>query len=155
MSAALVASRSASDLRRTVIVALLAGRPRKADWRTCELVSPSAGMLVWTSSTAGSARMTFSASIVFARTPADVAPVGGATVTISVFSEPALMNWVGRSGASAAEATNSRVAPATIPIFVARPRSANWMSGVYIRTQMERVGSPFSSTPARTSRIRK
>ena len=42
-----------------------------------------------------------------------VAPVGGATVTTRVFSEPALMNCVGSSGASASEAKNSPPATAT------------------------------------------
>ena len=41
-----------------------------------------------------------------ARTASELAPAGGATVTTSVFSEPALMNWVGRSGASASDAKN-------------------------------------------------
>jgi hypothetical protein len=48
---------STSEYTTGVIVALLAARPWSADWKTCELVSPSAGMLVWTSSTAGSANL--------------------------------------------------------------------------------------------------
>ena len=105
-----VSSTSASSLSRTVIVALLAARPWRADWKTCELVSPSAGMLVWTSSTAGSASRIVSAWMVFSRTADELAPVGGAMVTIRVFSDPALMNWVGSSGASAAEAKKSTAA---------------------------------------------
>ena len=124
------ASTSEPCLSLTVIVALLAARPWRADWKTCELVSPSAGMLVWTSSTSGSASRIVSAWIVRSRTAAEVAPVGGETVTISVASEPALMNWVGRSGARAAEAKNRMAATATTPSFVARPRRANRMAGV-------------------------
>ena len=48
-----------------------------------------------------------------ARTASELAPVGGETVTIRVFSEPALMNWVGSSGASASEAKNRTPASAT------------------------------------------
>jgi hypothetical protein len=87
-------------------------------------------MLVWTSSTSWSARRIVSTSIDLARTDAEFAPVGGETVTTSVFSEPALMNWVGRSGASAADAKNRTPASATTPSFVARPRSTNRMVGV-------------------------
>ncbi len=124
------ASTSVPCLSWTVIVALLAARPWRADWKTCELVSPSAGMLVWTSSTSGSASRIVSAWMVRSRTAAEVAPVGGETVTMSVASEPALMNWVGRSGARAAEAKNRRAATATTPSLVARPRRANLMVGV-------------------------
>src|SRR3954471_2244598 len=137
------------------MVALFAARPWSADWKTCELVSPSAGMLVWTSSTSGSASRIVSAWIVRLRTAAEVAPVGGETVTIRVASDPALMNCVGRSGARAADAKNRIAATATTPSFVARPRRTKVIAGVYIRTQNERVGSPVSSVAVRTSRIRK
>ncbi len=130
MSRAVVASTSAVSLSRTVIVALLAARPWRADWKTCELVSPSAGMLVWTSSTSGSARRIVSAWMVRARTAAELAPVGGETVTTSVFSEPALMNWVGSSGARASDAKNRTPATTTTPSLVARPRRTNRMIGV-------------------------
>ena len=45
--------------------------------------------------------------------PSELAPVGGAMVMTRVFSEPALMNGVGRSGASAGEAKNRTAATAT------------------------------------------
>ena len=74
--------------------------------------------------------MIVSASMVFARTASELAPVGGETVTIRVFSEPALMNWVGSSGASASEATNRTPASATTPSLVQRLRRTNRMTGV-------------------------
>ena len=90
-------------LRRTVSVALLAGRPLSAAVIVPKLVSPSPGTLVWTCSTSGSARRIVSASMALARTAAELVPAGGATVTWRSFSEPALMNWVGRSGTIAIE----------------------------------------------------
>ena len=59
-------------------------------------------------------------------------------VTIRVFSEPALMNWVGRSGASAAEAKNSTAATDHDRELGRPAAQANRMSGVYMRTQIER-----------------
>ena len=59
-------------------------------------------------------------------------------VTIRVFSDPALMNWVGSSGASAAEAKKSTAANATTASLVSRPRRTNVMIGVYMRTQIDR-----------------
>ena len=88
--------RSTSGVSRTVSVALLAGRPLSAAVTVPKLVSPSPGTLVWTCSTSGSARRIVSASTALARTAAELVPAGGAIVTCSSFSEPALMNWVGR-----------------------------------------------------------
>ena len=81
--------------------------------------------------------------------------MGGETVTTSVASDPALMNWVGRSGASAAEAKKSTAATSTTESLVSRPRRTKVMVGVYRRTQIDRRGSPSSSTADLTSRIRK
>ena len=92
------AVRSTSGARRTVIRALLAGRPLEAAMIVWKPASPSPGMLVWTSSTLGSVSRIVSASVARSSTACDEAPAGGATVTARIFSEPALMNCVGRSG---------------------------------------------------------
>ncbi len=119
-----------SSLRRTVSVALLAGRPLSAAVTVPKLVSPSPGTLVWTTSTSGSASRISSASIARSRTASELVPAGGATVTARIFSEPALMNWVGRSGTMAIEMAKSAVAPATMPHLVARLRRASLIVGV-------------------------
>ena len=71
-----------------------------------------------------------SASIVRSSTASELVPGGGAIVTDRIFSEPALMNAVGRSGASAAVATNSATATATTPHFVIRFLRTNMIDGV-------------------------
>ena len=72
-----------------------------------------------------------SASVAFSSTASEVAPAGGTTITCRIFSEPALMNWVGRSGTSASDATNRTPAPARTPDLVQRLRRAKVMTGVY------------------------
>ena len=111
-------------------VALLAGRPLSAAVTVPKLVSPSPGTLVWTVSTSGSARRIVSASIARSRTASELVPAGGATVIWRIFSEPALMNCVGRSGTIAIETTKRAVAPAMMPHFVVRLRRASWIVGV-------------------------
>ena len=63
-------------------------------------------------------------------TASELVPAGGATVTCRTFSDPALMNWVGRSGTIAIETAKSAVAPATMAHLVARLRRANRIVGV-------------------------
>ncbi len=79
--------------------------------------------------------------------PRDVAPVGGATLTWRIFSEPALMNWVGRSGTRASEAKNRTPAPSTTPSAV-HFDAQDGRDGRACRRgpRYERLGSPFSST---------
>ena len=117
-------------MSRTVIVALLAGRPLCAAMIVWKLVSPSPGMLVWTSSTSGSAMTISSAAIATSRTDSDEAPVGGAMLTWTSFSPPGSMNWVGSSGTSASEAKNRTPARATMPSAVQRVFRTNVMIGV-------------------------
>ena len=122
--------RSTSGARRTVIRALFAGRPLDAAMIVWKPASPSPGMLVWTSSTLGSVSRMVSAWIARSRTASDEAPAGGATVTARIFSDPALMNWVGRSGAISAVAKNRAMDTPTTPSFVQRLRNAHVIAGV-------------------------
>ena len=123
------AVRSTSGARRTVIRALLAGRPLEAAMMVWKPASPSPGMLVWTSSTLGSVSRMVSASVARSSTACDDAPAGGATVTARIFSEPALMNCVGRSGTISDVAKNSATDTPTTPSFVQRLRRANVIAG--------------------------
>ena len=115
-----------------------------------KLVSPSPGMLVWTSSTVSISIRISSASVAFSSTASEVAPAGGMTTTCRIFSDPALMNCVGRSGTRASDATNRTPAPARTPHLVMRLRREKVIAGVYTRTQNERFGSPCSSTASET-----
>jgi hypothetical protein len=123
-------ARSAVSASRTVSVALLAGRPLWADRTVWKLVSPSPGIVVWMSSTGSYCPTIASASMARSRTASEVAPVGGAMLTARIFSEPALMNWVGSSGTIASEATNIAPARPTTASLVQRPRRTNRMVGV-------------------------
>ena len=69
-SSLVLASRSVSGTRRTVIWALLPERPWKAAWSVWAPVSASPGMLVWTSFTSGSASSSCSTCSVRASTAA-------------------------------------------------------------------------------------
>ncbi len=111
-------------------LALFAGRPLSADVTVPKLVSPSPGTLAWTCCTLGSARRIASAATARSRTAAELVPAGGATVIWRSFSEPALMNWVGSSGAIAIEPANRTVATARIPHLVFRLRRARLIVGV-------------------------
>ena len=114
-----------------MIVALFAGRPLCAATMVWKLVSPSPGMVVWTSSTSGSASRIASASMACSRTASDDVPDGGAMLTWRIFSEPALMNWVGRQRderqrGDEQDAGDRRRRPS----LVQRERRANVMVGV-------------------------
>jgi hypothetical protein len=87
-------------------------------------------MLVWTSTTLGSPSRMVSASTARSRTASDEVPGGGATVTARIFSEPALMNWVGRRGAIRPVSRNSATDTPTTPSLVQRLLSAHLMDGV-------------------------
>ena len=137
------------------MVALLAGRPLWAAMMVWKLVSPSPGMLVWMSSTSSSASRIVSASMARSSTASELAPLGGATLTWRIFSEPALMNWVGNWLTRDSEAKNRTPANATTPRAVQRERRANVMSGMYSRTQRDLTGSPLSSTLTFTLSMRK
>ena len=113
-----------------MIRALFAGRPLWAATMVWNPASPSPGMDDWTSTTFGSAMRICSASLVCSRTACVLVPGGGATVTWRIFSEPALMNAVGRSGASALVTTNSTRAARTTPPSVQRLRSTPLIVGV-------------------------
>ena len=91
-----------------MIRALLAGRPLWAATMVWKPASPSPGMEVWTSTTfvVGDEDLP-RPRCVRSRTASELVPGGGAMVTWRIFSEPALMNAVGRSGASADVTTNS------------------------------------------------
>ncbi len=112
------------------MVALLDGRPPWAATIVWKLVSPSPGMLVWMSSTSLSARRITSALMASSRTTSDVVPDGGAMLTWRIFSEPALMNWVGRSGASDSDATKRTAATTRTPSALQRERRTPRMIGV-------------------------
>ena len=96
-----------------MIRALFAGRPLCAATIVWKPASPSPGIDDWTSSTSSMPIRICSASIVRSSTASELVPGGGAMVTDRIFSEPALMNAVGRSGASAAVTTNRPSATAT------------------------------------------
>src|SRR6185437_13492322 len=88
----------------------------------------------------------FSACSALARTCSDVAPLGGAIVTWTIFSEPELMNAVGSWLMRAVEAKKSTAAARTVPIFVQRLFRTHRIAGSYSRTQRELTGSPDAST---------
>ena len=89
-------------------------------------------------------------------TASELAPLGGATVTWRIFSEPALMNWVGSWRTRASEATNSTPATATTPSAVQRDaQDERDESACTARTQTRAVGSPFSSTLTLTLSMKK
>ncbi len=92
--------------------------------------SPSPGMELWTRITSSCPVRMTSASFVTSSTACVLVPGGGAMVTWRIFSEPALMNAVGRSGARALVRTNRTSEAATMPTSVQRLRSANLMVGV-------------------------
>jgi hypothetical protein len=70
--------------------------------------------------TSSSSRRICSACSAWARTCSDVAPLGGAIVTWTIFSEPALMNAVGSWLMRAAEAKEEHARARNGPIFVQR-----------------------------------
>ncbi len=147
--------RSTLSASLTVMRALFAGRPLIAATTVWNPASPSPGIEVWTSRTLGSCWSFCSALMAWSRTACDEAPAGGAMVTWRSFSDPALMNAVGRSGARTAVSRNSPVAMPTTPSLVLRLRSAAVIAGVYTLIQKEFFGSPSSSTLDLTSLIRR
>ena len=60
----------------------------------------------------------------------EVAPGGGATLTWRIFSDPALMNWVGSDPASESDPTNITAATTRTPNAVQRDRRTVLMIGV-------------------------
>ena len=138
-----------------MIRALFAAWPCCAARTVWKPVSPSPGTVVATSSTSGSAIRISSAFAACSSTCSEPAPIGGATVTWAIFSEPESMNDVGRSGTSASDATNSAAATTTVPTLVHRLRRTNLIAGSYRRSQNEFFGSPVSSTAPPTRRTRK
>jgi hypothetical protein len=60
----------------------------------------------------------------------ELVPAGGATLTWRIFSEPALMNWVGRSGAMRPVSMNRAIDTPSTPSLVTRLRSAQVIVGV-------------------------
>ena len=82
------------------------GRPNWAARIVWKPASPSPGRLVATSSTSGSARRISSACSARSSTCSELAPLGGAIVTWTIFSEPESMNAVGSSGTRPVDATN-------------------------------------------------
>ena len=115
---------------RTNSVALLAGRPLWAATMVWKLESVPPGIVVWTCSTLSSARRIVSASMARSRTASELVPAGGATVTWTVFSPPALMNVVGSWVMSEPVTRNRTMAAPTTPSLVQRLRSAPLIAGV-------------------------
>ena len=70
-----------------------------------------------------------SACVACSRTASELAPAGGMTTAWRIFSEPALMNWVGRLPTSESEAMNSAAEMPRTAHFVQRLRSAREMAG--------------------------
>ena len=111
-------------------VALFAGRPLWAAMMVWKLVSPSPGMLVWTSSTSGVGvedRLGLD-GLLQHRLRAGAGR--RRELTWRIFSEPALMNWVGSWLTRVSEATNSTPDTATAPSAVQRERRTKVMTGV-------------------------
>ena len=110
--------------------ALFAGRPLCAATMVWKPASPSPGIDDWTSTTPSVEVRISSAWMVRSSTASELVPAGGATVTARIFSEPALMNVVGNSGARTPVTRNSVMATASVPHFVQRLRSTPLMLGV-------------------------
>ncbi len=114
-------------------MAVLGGWPWNDAMSVWNEVSPSPGTLEATTSISGkvclSSRIA-SALTVWSRTACDDAPWGGITATARIFSDPALMNWVGSCETSESEARNRTAAMPRTAQRLTRLRRARLTSGV-------------------------